>query len=217
MLPEALKALFVEILSPWENMRRDSSLLSSLEEGSGRPSFRLYFWDRLCLSIGLNQKKIPAVDLPIVRRPTGGGALLHGWDLSFALVDLRERWGRSPKAIYKKVAGLLIEAFSRHGIELKMESFRGNYMNSEYCFWVPTFGELTFKGRKVVSMAMRTLRRSFLIHGSIYLKFDYNRASRILNIESELLKERVAALVEVGVDKGKVIELFKDLHSSFPR
>ncbi len=198
-------------------MRRDSSLLSSLEEGSGQPSFRLYFWDRLCLSIGLNQKKIPAVDLPIVRRPTGGGALLHGWDLSFALVDLRERWGRSPKVIYRKVADLLIEAFSRHGIELKMESFRGNYMNSQYCFWVPTFGELTYKGRKVVSMAMRTLRRSFLIHGSIYVMFDYERASRILDIDSELLRERTVPLVEMGIDKEEAIELFQDLYSSFPR
>ena len=196
-------------------MRRDSSLLRCLEEEGGQPSFRLYFWDRLCLSVGLNQKKIPAVELPIVRRPTGGGALLHGWDLSFALVDLRERWGMSPKVIYRKVAELLIESFSRHGIELKMARFKGNYLNTEYCFLFPTFGELTYCGRKAVSMAMRTLKRSFLIHGSLYVDFDYETASRILGIESQLLTERTVPLAELGIDKEEAIELVRNFIQAF--
>jgi len=211
VLPERLEDSFVEICSPKENMERDSSMLFDLEEGRGGPSFRLYRWDRLCLSIGLNQKNIPSCKIPVVRRPTGGGALLHGWDLSFALVDFREKWGRSPKEIYRKVAGFLIEAFSRHGVDLKMERFKGNYLGSEYCFWVPTFGELTFRGRKAVSMAMRTLRKSFLIHGSIYISFDYQKASRVLNMNADLMKERIVSAEDIGIGENLLEEILLKL------
>ncbi|WP_457600215.1 lipoyl protein ligase domain-containing protein, partial [Hydrogenivirga sp.] len=143
-------------------MRRDEETLLSFEEDpKGSPLVRLYRWDRLCLSLGHFQREKPNIGLPTVRRPTGGGALLHGWDLSFSLVDSRERWGARPSEIYRRVAGIFIKTFGEIGFEVSLERFRGRYLDSFYCFWVPTLGELSHGGRKVVSLAMRTLRRSF--------------------------------------------------------
>jgi lipoate-protein ligase A len=201
-----MRVLPPEVLPPEENMRRDEGLLFSLEEGTGEPTFRLYEWDRLCLSIGYSQKPPRDAKVPVVRRPTGGGALVHGWDLSFALVDFRERWGGSPCGVYSRFAGFLADVFSKVGVQLKMERFRGRYLERYYCFFAPTFGELSFKGRKLVAMAMRTLKRAFLIHGSVYVDPDYGRLARILGLEEDELRRRIVSLRELGVRKGDLVE-----------
>ncbi len=203
----------LETLSPEENMRRDEeALLSSEKDPEPEPRLRLYRWDRVCLSLGHFQKEKPSLKLPTVRRPTGGGALLHGWDLSFSLVDLRERWGYTPTRIYRKVSELFIRTFLNFGVEVKLERFRGSYLDSFYCFWVPTLGELTCRGRKIVSMAMRTLKRCFLVHGSIYTDFDYRRAQDLLGIPEEVLRERIVSLKEIGVEEE---EFLKSLTGAF--
>jgi len=203
-----MKVLPPERLSPEENMKRDWDLLLALEEGRGVPTFRLYEWDKVCLSIGYSQKPPGGLSIPVVRRPTGGGALIHGWDLSFAIVDLRERWGGSVCSIHSSVSGFLKEVFSKVGVDLKVERFRGRYLERYYCFFVPTFGELTFRGRKVVAMAMRTLKRAFLVHGSFYLRFDYHLASKLLGVNEEDLRRRVLSLEEMGIRKGDIVEAF---------
>ena len=201
-----MRVLPPERLPPEENMRRDEALLLSLEEGTGEPTFRIYRWDRLCLSIGYSQRPPEGVRIPVVRRPTGGGALLHGWDVSFAIVDLREFWGGNPCRIYSEVAGFIVEVFSRLGVKLTVERFRGRYLERYYCFFVPTFGEITFKGRKVVAMAMRTLRRAFLVHGSIYTRFDHRVAAEILGIREEVLRSRILSTEEIGIREGDLVE-----------
>ena len=201
-----MRVLPLETLSPEENMKKDGSLLFSLEEGEGQPTFRIYKWDRLCLSIGYSQKPPKGIKVPVVRRPTGGGALLHGWDVSFALVDLREAWGSNPCGIYRRISDLLMDVFRKLGVRLSLSRFRGRYLERYYCFFVPTFGELTFGGRKVVAVAMRTLRRSFLAHGSIYTSFDYRIASEVLGVEESLLRRRIVSAEEMGIKEGDLVE-----------
>ena len=203
--------LRVETLSPEENMRRDEEALLSFEEDpEPEPRFRLYRWDRVCLSLGHFQKEKPFLRLPTVRRPTGGGALLHGWDLSFSLVDLRKRWGDTPTRIYKKVSELFIRTFFNLGVEVCLERFRGRYLDNFYCFWVPTLGELTCGGRKLVSMAMRTLKRGFLVHGSVYIDFDYGKAQDLLGIPENVLRNRIVSLKELGVEEALFVSSFQE-------
>ncbi len=198
--------LEVEVLSPEENMRRDEEALLSFEENpESEPRVRLYRWDRVCLSLGHFQKEKPFSKLPTVRRPTGGGALLHGWDISFSIVDLRSRWGGTPSRIYRRVSEIFIRTFSNLGVEVRLERFRGRYLDRFYCFWVPTLGELTFEGRKVVSMAMRTLRKSFLVHGSVYTEFDYAKVQELLGISEKALRERIVSLKELGLEEKELI------------
>ena len=198
--------LEVEVLSPEENMRRDEEALLAFEENpEPKPKIRLYRWDRICLSLGHFQKEKSFLKLPTVRRPTGGGALLHGWDISFSIVDLRSRWGGTPSRIYRRVSEIFIGTFSNLGVEVRLERFRGRYLDRFYCFWVPTLGELTFKGRKVVSMAMRTMRKSFLVHGSVYTEFDYAKVQELLGIPEKALRERIVSLKELGLEEKELI------------
>ncbi len=206
MSPESIYLLPYETLPPQRNMEIDRHLLFGVEEGSSPPSLRLYGWDRLSVSVGAHQKGVPELSVPVVRRPTGGGALLHGWDLSFALVDHRHLWGGSPKEIYKRVARVMAEAFSSLGVRLSMSSFDGRYSDSWLCFTYPTFGELTSGGRKVIAMAMKTLKRAFLIHGSVYITFDTERASKVLGVEEGILKKRILSLSEMGIEARDVKE-----------
>ena len=194
-------------LTPEENMKIDEQLLQSLERGYIEPTFRLYKWSELCVSLGKNQRER---DFPVkvVKRPTGGGALLHGWDISFALVDYKIKWGNSSIKVYKRLAEKFIELFKEFSVELKIEKNKSYKLDTYFCFFFPTFGELkTKENRKVVSMAMTEGRGVFLIHGSIYEKFDYDKASRILKINKEVLRKRVISLKELGIESHKFRKL----------
>ncbi|NPA41782.1 MAG: lipoate--protein ligase family protein [Aquificae bacterium] len=204
----------VEICSPQENMKKDEEALLKLERGESLPSYRLYRWDRICLSLGHFQKEKNLSGLPVVRRPTGGGALLHGWDISFSVVDRKDRWGTKPSRIYRRASAIFEEVFSQLGVRVKMERFKGGYLDRFFCFWVPTLGELTCKGRKVVAMAMRTQRRAFLLHGSVYVDFDYEEASRLLRIPKEFLESRIISLREMDIKEEEFLNLLREKLSS---
>lgn len=92
--------------------------------GQGRPALRLYRWQQPCLSLGRHQKSVPAAwlkraasgRLELVRRPSGGGAVLHGGDLSYCLI-----WPGAPKdraAAYRQACGWLQQAFAGLGLPL---------------------------------------------------------------------------------------------------
>ena len=82
--------------SPAHNMATDTALLAALADGNGgQPTVRIYQWDRAAVSIGRLQREDPVRQrypgLPIIRRPTGGRAVVHGEDLTVSVV-LRLEW-----------------------------------------------------------------------------------------------------------------------------
>lgn len=191
----------LEVLPPEENMKRDEENLTAVEEGTACPPlFRLYEWDRLCISLGRNQEE-RSYSVPTVRRPTGGGALLHGWDISFSFVDFKERWGVYPKRIYSRFLKLILDVFSSFGLIPQVSGSEGYSPRNHLCLWRPSFGEVHLEGRKLVALAMRTLRKSFLIHGSVYVKFDFGIGASLLRVSEKDLKDRVITLEELGIKK----------------
>ncbi|MFN3471319.1 MAG: lipoate--protein ligase family protein, partial [Aquificaceae bacterium] len=72
---KAYDLAYLELLSGKENMERDWNNLLATEE-SQRPRFRVYQWKEITLSLGYSQEPIN-LPIPVVKRPTGGGALLH--------------------------------------------------------------------------------------------------------------------------------------------
>ncbi|SHK47024.1 lipoyl protein ligase domain-containing protein [Thermocrinis minervae] len=195
----------VEILPGKENMEKDLMNLYLVEEGKEDRLFRLYMWSELTVSIGYSQKERKFL-VPVVRRPTGGGALLHGWDLSFSIADLKERWGENAGKIYREVMGRLLEVLRSFGINARMSKNRSGYADAYFCYFYPTLGEITVEGRKLVACAMRTLRRSFLLHGSIFLRMDYGIASEILGVSIDHILERVISLEELGFDSTSLLD-----------
>jgi lipoate-protein ligase A len=196
----------IEVRTGFENMNIDRDNLLALEEGIGKPVRRIYMWSQLTISIGYSQKP-REFSIPVVRRPTGGGALLHGWDISFSLVDYKKAWGESPTQIYRKISQKLTDAFRSVGVSLEMCENKSLQGDSYYCFFFPSFGELTVNGRKFVACAMRTLKKVFLIHGSIFLDFDYTTASKITSVPEDEIRRRIVCAQDLGLSKVDVLQV----------
>jgi lipoate-protein ligase A len=186
----------IEVLDGFENMQKDYENFLRVEEGGG-PFLRLYLWKKPVISLGFHQEPR---DFPVdvVKRPTGGGALLHGWDISFSVVDVKEMWGKSPKKIYIRLMGLLKDSLEGLGLSLGISNYVGSY-REYFCIFQPTFGEITHKGKKLVACAMRMGKRGFLLHGSLFWTLDYLRAEQIMGIPSERLRDRMITFEELSV------------------
>jgi Lipoate-protein ligase A len=186
----------IEVLDGYENMQKDYENFLRVEEGGG-PFFRLYLWKKPVISLGFHQEPRD-FSVDVVKRPTGGGALLHGWDISFSVVDAKEIWGKSPKKIYLRLMGLLKESLEGLGLSLGISNYEGSY-REYFCIFQPTFGEITHKGKKLVACAMRVGKRGFLLHGSLFWTLDYLRAEQIMGIPSEKLRDRMITFEELSV------------------
>jgi len=197
----------IEVLDGYENMRKDYENFLRVEEGKG-PFFRLYLWKKPVISLGFHQEPR---DFPVdvVKRPTGGGALLHGWDISFSVADVKEMWGKSPKKVYLRLMGLLKESLERLGLSLKLSNYGGS-CREYFCIFQPTFGEITHKGKKLVACAMRMGKRGFLLHGSLFWTLDYLRAEQIMGIPSERLRDRMTTFEELSVSWEELLKAVED-------
>lgn len=136
---------------------------------------RLYRWSRPTLSLGFHQKTLPthwqelarsgAFDL--VRRPTGGRAVLHGGDLSYALI-----WPAAPgprATVYGRCCGWLCRAFSDLGLPLQPGQSAPSRDRSS-CFATSTSADLIHAdGSKRIGSAQLWRRGSLLQHGSILI------------------------------------------------
>ncbi len=197
----------IEVLDGYENMRKDHENFLRVEEGGG-PFLRLYLWKKPVISLGFHQEPR---DFPVdvVKRPTGGGALLHGWDISFSVVDVKETWGKSPKKIYLRLMELLKESLEGLGLSLELSNYERSY-REYFCIFQPTFGEITHRGKKLVACAMKVGKRGFLLHGSLFWTLDYLRAEQITGIPSERLRDRMITFEELSVSWEELLKAVED-------
>jgi lipoate-protein ligase A len=168
-----------------ENMRRDQQLALDLLTGTGTPALRLYRWQPRAVSLGWHQSNSD-IDEPearrrgidIVRRPTGGRAILHADELTYCVVCLSE--GRSLSSVYGAVNAALLRAISRLGLRASLEDsmpdFRQHYRDasSAVCFSSTARNEVKVGGRKLIGSAQRRYVRGngdeiVLQHGSILM------------------------------------------------
>ncbi|MFN3947434.1 MAG: lipoyl protein ligase domain-containing protein [Aquificaceae bacterium] len=199
---------YLESMGGEENMKRDWENLLLAQQG--KRSFRLYTWEEKTLSIGYSQDFLN-FPIKMVKRPTGGGALLHGWDVSFSYAGLREEWGKSFKDIYTNFMGLLLELLREFDSSFEMSKYRGGYENY-FCYFYPTLGEITTRGKKIVACAMRLMKDCFLIHGSLFLDMDYEYFEKLTGIGKEKLKERITTFRELGFSQGDMERLLKTFY-----
>jgi lipoate-protein ligase A len=176
------------------NMSIDDGLLSEVEHSADPLTIvRLYQWKRPTVSLGRNQKIEAAVDtefcrahgIDIVHRPTGGRAVLHDDELTYAVASNdTTQFGNGVYANYKRIAEALSDALNRVGApallvpETRHIPHAGDGPDPP-CFLSPSRYELTIAGRKVAGSAQRRLRQGFLQHGSIPLSCDREKLARV--------------------------------------
>jgi lipoate-protein ligase A len=170
----------------WQNMAVDQAMLD-LAESDGLFCWRLYRWDPHCLSFGRHEparrrydrSRIEALGIDTVRRPTGGRAVWHARELTYAVVAPIERFGSLPEA-YRAIHARLALALGALGAAPALAPRRHTPgIGTGACFAVPVGGEIVIDGRKVVGSAQRRGERAFLQHGSILLDDDQDLVRRV--------------------------------------
>ena len=160
-------------------MARDVALQSRAAR-TGETVFAIYSWTRPTLSFGRNQParglydlaKIREGAIDIVRRPTGGRAILHHREVTYSVTAPVD--GESLTETYSRINRILQHGLSRLGIlvEAAAGSARAEVPSVRPCFETPARGELVADGAKLVGSAQWREDGALLQHGSILVDDD---------------------------------------------
>jgi len=186
------------------NMAVDEALLEAVGRGGSLPVLRLYAWQPPCLSLGYAQP-FSDVDIPrlktrgweLVRRPTGGRAILHTDELTYSVIaPLNEpRLAGTLLESYNRLAGALLAALRTLGLPVEMQA-RSPASRTEntnpVCFEVPSTYEITVGGKKLVGSAQARRKDGILQHGSLPLTGDLARITQVLAFPDEAARGRAA-------------------------
>lgn len=175
---------------PAENMALDAAIAWGVGEGLAPPTLRLYRWEPAAVSLGYAQQQAAPVDLAacaraglaVVRRPTGGRAVLHVGDITYAVaVPRRGPWAdRSVAATCRAFHEAVAAGLRRLGVPVEVSGRRPPGGGGPFCFATVSTHEITVEGRKLVGSAQRRFRRAILQHGSILLTLDRDRLAALV-------------------------------------
>jgi len=161
----------------WANMAIDQALLERAEQ-QGESWLRLYQWAPFCLSFGRHEpagrrydsQRIAELAVDTVRRPTGGRAVWHAHELTYAVAAPSLQFG-SLRAAYLEIHRMLADALCGLGMATSLApSVRTPTLDAGACFSQPAGGEILDCGRKVVGSAQFRQGSAMLQHGSILLE-----------------------------------------------
>lgn len=176
--------------NPFFNMALDEAIALNVIENTNTPTLRLYGWERPSVSIGAFQRYndidsnyCQLEDIPIVRRPTGGRAILHGNEITYSFVS--KNLGFFDKNLmdsYQIISKAFIKAFTLIGIDVDMKDRKTSgkeLIKSPLCFNSISLAEISYKGKKLIGSAQKRWRDGFLQQGSIPFIIDYERSAMV--------------------------------------
>ncbi len=191
------------------NMALDEALLVMHEAGATLPTLRVYGWCQPTLSLGYAQNAHQEVDLAVchaqgvavVRRPTGGRAVLHDQEVTYSVV-MPLALDDGPHTItehYRRIGMALAAALQALGLPVhlarpQVRTAPTRAPASPACFAALSRYELSVAGKKMVGSAQKHAQRALLQHGSIPLWMDRQRLFQCLRV----LPEHRAALVQAA-------------------
>lgn len=160
------------------NMALDHALARSV--GDGEAVLRLYRWSRPSVSFGRNEPAAGRYSWPAarergvdyVRRPTGGRAVLHADELTYAVIAPAGALGGA-RAAYHRINEALAAALRALGATVEVAADGAALApDAGPCFRSPAAGEVVAGGRKLVGSAQARIEGALLQHGSIILSGD---------------------------------------------
>jgi lipoate-protein ligase A len=198
----------------------DEALLAGA--GAGVATLRLYRWDGPWLSLGYAQTVTPArveacraAGVGLVRRVSGGGAVLHGADLTYALAAPEDWLPPGLGASYARVTDALLAALDDLGVEAERAGGEGAAPRAPRpfdCFVAAGQEEIRAAGRKLVGSAQRRAVGAVLQHGSIRLAPDPPDAARAAGLDpaSSVSLDQLAAGLSVAALVEALVRAFGD-------
>ena len=160
----------------WANMAIDQTLLDRAEQ-LGERWLRLYRWRPFCLSFGRHEPatrrydpvRIAALGIDTVRRPTGGRAVWHAQELTYAVAAPAAEFGFL-RAAYLEIHCMLAQALGQIGVPAYLAPQAATpTLDAGACFTQAVGGEIMCSGRKLVGSAQLRMGNALLQHGSILL------------------------------------------------
>jgi len=196
------------------NMALDEAILESTRLGQSPPTLRLYAWSPPCLSLGHAQPvgDVLLADLDhlgwdLVRRPTGGRAILHTDELTYSVAGPQSEPRLSGGVLdsYRILAQALLHALHlldipaqalEHppGTVSSVDASPGPHVKTEnpVCFEVPSNYEITVGGKKLIGSAQARRKEGVLQHGSLPLYGDLARITQVLAFSDASRREAAA-------------------------
>jgi lipoyl(octanoyl) transferase len=214
------------------NMALDEAIAVSVRNEKSPPTLRLYGWNNPSVSLGSSQK-IRDINInycleslvPVVRRPTGGRALLHGNEITYSF-SVKTTSGLFSKGLfdsYKKISSALSLALSKSGIAAATKLLRetghslsaGQHTRSPLCFASTSYGELSVNSRKIIGSAQKRWADGLLQQGSIPFHIDRDEMTGIFGPDSDHgIRESSMGLMEIfpGLN---ALQFKEDIRTSF--
>lgn len=187
------------------NMAVDEAILEFAGKEVVPPTLRLFSWFPACLSLGYAQP-IQDVDLDnlqskgwdLVRRPTGGRAILHIDELTYSVCGpntephltggVLESYQNLSRALLMALELIGIKADSKENLVHLSQAEK----NNPICFEVPSNYEITINGKKLIGSAQARKKNGVLQHGSLPLRGDLTRIVQVLNSPNKLSRDKAS-------------------------
>ncbi len=215
------------------NMSVDEAILAAVVEGKSPPTLRFYEWAPPCLSLGRGQceadasaEACRAAGVDLVRRPTGGRAILHADELTYSVALLQS----DPRATgdvvesYRRLSGGLVAGLRMLGVDATqaLGTRKGSGAPPAACFEAPSEYEITVGGCKLMGSAQWRARGGVLQHGTLPLSGDITRIVDYLAFPAEqrpaqrqALRSRAVTLEEALGREATFSEAVQALVSGF--
>ncbi|MBV6395289.1 MAG: Octanoyltransferase LipM [Anaerolineales bacterium] len=185
------------------NMAVDESILESIHRGDSLPTLRLYSWSPACLSLGhaqpcadVDSVRLRARGWEVVRRITGGRAILHTDELTYSVTGPAENpiLAGSVLESYSRLAQALLHAVRDLSLPVEMKEGKADESGktNPVCFEVPSTYEITVNGKKLIGSAQARKKEGVLQHGSLPLTGDLTRITQALVFKDEFSRQSAA-------------------------
>ncbi len=202
------------------NMRWDEALVQRLVEGHGMPTVRFYRWKPWAISLGRHQdlsnidvERCARDGIDVVRRPTGGRAILHAEELTYSVA--MQSHDRGIHQVYREISEALVEGLRLFGVDASLQRSQPDFVelykspSSIPCFSSSARYEVEWNGKKLVGSAQRKYASQagefVLQHGSILCGPAHRRLADYVAVADEesgrnirsVLEEKTADLLQI--------------------
>jgi lipoate-protein ligase A len=187
------------------NMAMDEAVLQAVGSNESPATLRLYAWSPACLSLGYSQGieeidigRIQSLGWELVRRPTGGQAILHVDELTYAVIGpvTEPRLAGDVLESYQRLSAALLAALEILGIPAqalpKPDMVSKGASKDPICFEVPSNYEISVSGKKLIGSAQARKHGGVLQHGTLPLCGSLSRITQALYFPNEAQRELTA-------------------------
>lgn len=186
------------------NMAVDEAILEAVGRHEAPPTLRLFAWEPPCLSLGyaqstrvVDEDHLRMNGWDLVRRSTGGGAILHTDELTYSIIGPEDdpRMKGDIITTYQRLSTAILLALKNLGLPAESHRLIKTAQDTQpdpVCFELPSHYEITAKGKKLVGSAQARKKNAVLQHGTLPLHGDLTRITQALVYPDEEARKNAA-------------------------